>query len=318
MNAPSLNTGCLKRFVVAIDTTSPVRSRAARNPLTMRSRSLALAPSGTRSLSCSDTPYAPSSASFSTATIGSRGGRVGSPNGSRPGFPTVQSPNENRLLGVGTYEGSGVTAVSLCVSSASARLRVRATTRRRNRLLDPVDQGPARRPRERHDRGLGPGAPRRDRRGRRQGDGARGLVGCARASGRQHGPGLGGGRDLGRRPAARTRRARRGWPSAPSRDPVERHPVGTRRGEADRPARRPGGERGPDRQRPRRLLHRDVVALAPSRGAGPGSAGRARAPAARLHDRATLGRCGHRPRRRLGNRLVVARCARRTTTACSI
>src|SRR5687767_2585805 len=62
---------------------------------------------GTRSLSCKFTPHAPSGASRCTMSTGSRRGRVGSPNGSRPGFPTVQRPNVNLSAGVGTRLGIG-------------------------------------------------------------------------------------------------------------------------------------------------------------------------------------------------------------------
>ena len=44
---------------------------------------------------------APISASRLTAVTGSRVGQTKSPNGSRPRFPTVQSPNVNLSAGVG-------------------------------------------------------------------------------------------------------------------------------------------------------------------------------------------------------------------------
>src|SRR6266540_380645 len=103
VNAPSLNTGWLNRLVVAIGTTRPVSSSAARNRLTRRSRSAASEPNGIRSSSWNDTPYAPSSASSCTATTGSSGGRTASPNGSTPCQPTVHSPKLNRSALVGTY-----------------------------------------------------------------------------------------------------------------------------------------------------------------------------------------------------------------------
>ena len=92
VNAPSLNTGWLKRLVVAIGTFMPVSSRALRKRFRMASRSVADAPKGTRSSSWKFTPYAPSSASLCTASTGSSGGRTSKPKGSRPRFPTVHRP----------------------------------------------------------------------------------------------------------------------------------------------------------------------------------------------------------------------------------
>src|SRR5215831_3224161 len=103
VNAPSLNTGSVKRLVVAIGTVRPVASRAFLNLATMRSRSAAFASIGTRSLSWKFTPHAPSSASRSTATTGSSAGLTNSPNGSRPRLPTVQSPKVNLSAGLGSY-----------------------------------------------------------------------------------------------------------------------------------------------------------------------------------------------------------------------
>ena len=67
VKAPSLKTGSVKRFVVAIGTVMPVSSSAVRNSLTMRSRSCGVASIGTRSLSWKLTPHAPSFASLCTA-----------------------------------------------------------------------------------------------------------------------------------------------------------------------------------------------------------------------------------------------------------
>ena len=102
VKAPSLNAGCPKRLVVAMPTPSPLASSAALKRLTMRSRSAAGVPHGTRSSSCRLIPHAPSSASLPTLSTGSSGARVGPPNGSRPGLPTVQSPNVNRCSGRGS------------------------------------------------------------------------------------------------------------------------------------------------------------------------------------------------------------------------
>lgn len=101
VNAPSLNTGWVNRFVVAMGTTSPAASSACRNRFTIPSRSLSVAPNGIRSSSWNVTPYAPSSASRRTDSAGSIAARVASPNGSRPCQPTVQSPKVNRSSGVG-------------------------------------------------------------------------------------------------------------------------------------------------------------------------------------------------------------------------
>ena len=93
VNAPSLNTGCEKRFVVAIGTCMPGLVERGAEPLedllALRRRSTR---AGSRSSSWKLTPYAPSSASRCTVSTGSSGGRVSWPKGSRPRFPTVQSP----------------------------------------------------------------------------------------------------------------------------------------------------------------------------------------------------------------------------------
>jgi hypothetical protein len=51
VNAPSLNAGSVKRFVVAIGTFSPVSASAFLKSLTIRSCSAGVAVIGTRSLS---------------------------------------------------------------------------------------------------------------------------------------------------------------------------------------------------------------------------------------------------------------------------
>src|SRR3954453_18699885 len=98
---PSLKTGCEKRLVVTIGTTSPGSSRAALNRAISRSRSPVSVPNGIRSSSWNDTPHAPSSASRWTVSTGSMGARVAEPNGSLAGQPTVQRPNENLSCGDG-------------------------------------------------------------------------------------------------------------------------------------------------------------------------------------------------------------------------
>ncbi len=101
VNAPSLNTGCVNRLVVAIGTFMPVASNACRNRLTCASRSVSLDPNGIRSSSWNVTPYAPSSARRRTDSVGSNARRVASPKGSRPCQPTVHKPNVNLSSGVG-------------------------------------------------------------------------------------------------------------------------------------------------------------------------------------------------------------------------
>ena len=95
VKAPSLNTGWVKVLVVTIGTISPVSSRASLNLAMILSRVPVSLPKGTRSSSWNVIPYAPSSANRCTASIGSSGPRVGSPNGSRAGQPTVHRPKEN-------------------------------------------------------------------------------------------------------------------------------------------------------------------------------------------------------------------------------
>src|SRR3954447_19969800 len=92
---PSLNTGWVNRFVVTIGTFRPVSASAALNVSIRLDRSASLDPNGIRSSSWKVSPYAPISASLCTASIGSSGARVASPNGSRACQPTVHSPKVN-------------------------------------------------------------------------------------------------------------------------------------------------------------------------------------------------------------------------------
>ncbi len=101
VNPPSLKTGWVNRFVVAVVTTSPVSASPVRNRSRMASRAASSEPNGIRSSSWKFTPYAPSSASFSRAWTGSIAGRVASPKGSRPCQPTVHRPKEKWSSGVG-------------------------------------------------------------------------------------------------------------------------------------------------------------------------------------------------------------------------
>ena len=95
---PSLKTGWLNRFVVAISTTTPVSASALVNRSSTCWRRLS---SGTRSSSWKDTAAAPSSASFSTARTGSSGARTAVPKTSTPSQPTVHRPKENLSSFVG-------------------------------------------------------------------------------------------------------------------------------------------------------------------------------------------------------------------------
>ena len=88
---------------MVIGTQSPALRTASPKRPTIRSRSAALEPNGIRSSSCSETPHAPTSASRVTISSGSIGGRVGSPNGSPPRWPTVHRPNVKRSSGVASY-----------------------------------------------------------------------------------------------------------------------------------------------------------------------------------------------------------------------
>src|SRR5215510_7379365 len=109
VNAPSRKTGSPNRFVVAMGTQTPESLSAFLNSRTILSHSDADASRGTRSLSWRFTPYAPSSPSLRTMSFGEMGGRTGSPNGSRPGLPTVQRPKVKWCSGFGVnIELSGV------------------------------------------------------------------------------------------------------------------------------------------------------------------------------------------------------------------
>src|SRR3982751_2614152 len=59
-------------------------------------------------------PYAPSSASLCTASIGSGAGRVASPNGSLAFQPTVHRPNENLSSRVG-WTDTVTSTTSICL-----------------------------------------------------------------------------------------------------------------------------------------------------------------------------------------------------------
>jgi hypothetical protein len=56
VNAPSLNTGWLNRFVVAVVTTMPLSASACRNPAIRFSQAAGLAPKSKTSLSWKLTP----------------------------------------------------------------------------------------------------------------------------------------------------------------------------------------------------------------------------------------------------------------------
>src|SRR5262245_31900049 len=88
----------------------------------MRSRSGAGVPYGTRSSSCRLTPQAPISASRCTVWTGSRGGRVGSPKGSRPGLPTVHSPKVNLGSAIARFQQIRARGVRLGHDRPVARL----------------------------------------------------------------------------------------------------------------------------------------------------------------------------------------------------
>ena len=100
VNAPSLNAGWPNRFVVAIPTPRPVSSsarlEARHDPVRLGRRDC---PTGSGRRRAGLTPHAPSSASLCTESTGSTGARVGPPNGSRPGLPTVHRPNVKRCCG---------------------------------------------------------------------------------------------------------------------------------------------------------------------------------------------------------------------------
>ena len=64
-------------------------------------------------------PNAPSSASLRTLAFGSRRARVGSPNGSRPVLPTVQSPKLNLSAGVGVSDSVSLLAWTIAPTSCA-------------------------------------------------------------------------------------------------------------------------------------------------------------------------------------------------------
>ena len=141
---------------------------------TMRSRSAAGASHGTRSSSCRLTPYAPSSARRSTISTGSRGARVGTPNGSRPGLPTVHRPKVKRCSGRGRRSSSDMRSsrgldIGTCVEQTSlrpvagSRRGRHARARRRRRLVDAGHQGARRGARVGRRRGVRPRAASRRR-----------------------------------------------------------------------------------------------------------------------------------------------------------
>src|SRR5262245_19128036 len=178
----------------------PLSSRAALNSPTMRSRSLADAPSGTRSLSCRLTPIAPHSASFSTMCTGVMRARTGSPKGSRPTLPTVHSPKLKRSARVGS-KGSPVFFLPFFIAEASPRIL--AETRRIGARAE--RRAPARLSSSSRERGwsredgagLEPGAPERPGRGEPRGrdEHARGLAALRKR--RERGPRAGTGRGEG-------------------------------------------------------------------------------------------------------------------------
>src|SRR5690606_14626789 len=80
----------------------PVRRRAFLKSFLIWAASAGVASMGIRSLSWKLTPNTPpTSPKSSTIFAGSSLARVGSPNGSRPGLPTVQRPKVNLSAGVG-------------------------------------------------------------------------------------------------------------------------------------------------------------------------------------------------------------------------
>ena len=178
--------------------------------------------------------------------------------------------------------------------------------RRGGRLLDPGDQGRARRPGDRAAGGDGPGAPRGDRHGRRAGERPDDLVDRAARRPRPDRPGARRHRDLDRRPAARPRHARRPRPAGPPGGPVERHALGSRR----RGARRglgPGRLGRTDRKRAGPVVHRHPLGLAAADGSAGGRCDPGHPAAPRLPDRTAVRPGRHRPGRRLRDRLVVDR-----------
>src|SRR3954462_14610157 len=94
-------------------TPMPVASSASLNRSTIRRRSASEIPHGSRSSSCRLTPQAPSSASLCTESTGSIGSRVGPPNGSRPGLPTVYNPKVKRWRERGCGSSAAVRGSSM-------------------------------------------------------------------------------------------------------------------------------------------------------------------------------------------------------------
>src|SRR5699024_9133159 len=122
VNAPSLNAGWEKVFVVTISITRPASSVAFLKPVRIWVRVASSAPKGTTSSSWKVTPQAPSSASLVAYSRGSRAGRLASPNWSRAVQPTVHRPKENLSSGVGvTMVGSS--SVSVVVDPGRRRRR---------------------------------------------------------------------------------------------------------------------------------------------------------------------------------------------------
>ena len=101
VKAPSLNIGCQNRLVVAIEQTMPVSSRPFLNRSSSARRWDSGAPKDMRSSSWKLTPQAPISARPRMKSTGSIGGRVASPNGSRPRLPIVHRPKANLCSGFG-------------------------------------------------------------------------------------------------------------------------------------------------------------------------------------------------------------------------
>ena len=105
VKAPSLNTGWLNKFVVAIGTFIPFSSSAFLKRAICAARSEVDEPNGIKSSSWNVTPYAPRFANSLTVRIGSSAALVASPKGSRACHPTVHRPNVNLSAGVGFLMG---------------------------------------------------------------------------------------------------------------------------------------------------------------------------------------------------------------------
>ena len=104
VRAPSLKTGWLKRFVVAIGTFMPVSSKAFLKRWIWPFLEASSLPKGIKSSSWKVTPYAPRAANSFTERTGSSGARVASPKGSRACQPTVHRPKVNLSAGVGVKD----------------------------------------------------------------------------------------------------------------------------------------------------------------------------------------------------------------------